>query len=384
MAVSVAIRSNSQLRRRRCASPAPAQPDALRPGFHCGLPLALGALGLLAVSGCATSRKSKIDWNAFMQELATEHAVVEHMEGRNGIGPDAPVSALPPAPAPESIAASKVGEVTIQPDAVVQIGVKEDPGLDGSYTVNEISAVELGYVGPVFLHNMTAQEATAKIKQVLEARFFNQATVNVRILRASYDKIAVHGAVETPGIIKIGSGDKISLNEALLRSGRIMTAIKGVKVRIVRSGMLSAVAASADGEIYALTGEDGAPLVPDVNLWNGDIAYVFSTIQQAKQEVVQEGPKDILVLGEVNRQGVYRFDGSAPCTLMHLIFKMEGFPDFADTRAIRIIRRADSGSEEEIRVDASTILREGSPEDDIPLENGDRIIVPARRFSLFN
>ncbi len=319
-----------------------------------------------------------------MKELATERAVVEQMDARSGVGPDQPVSALPPAPVSEAVTVSKAGEVTIQPDSVVQVSVKEDPGLDGSYRVNELSAVELGYVGPVFLRNMTENEATAKVKQVLEARFFNQATVTVRILRASYDKVAVHGAVEEPGIIKIGSGDKISLNEALLRSGRITTAIKGAKVRIVRGGMLSAVAPSEEGEVYALTGEDGAPLVPDVQLWNSDIAYVFSTVQQAKQDVVQEGPKDILVLGEVNRQGIYRFDGTSPCTLMHLIFKMEGFPDFADTRAIRIIRRDGSGGEEEIKVDASSILQDGSPEEDVPLENGDRVIVPARRFGLFN
>ncbi len=342
-------------------------------------------IALVFLAGCRATRTSRIDWDAFMKELATERAVKEEMDGRGGLGPDQPVSALPPAPLPEAEGSvPKAGEVTIQPESVVQVSVKEDPGLDGSYRVNDIYAVDLGYVGPVFLRNMTEPEAADKIKQVLESRFFNKATVNVRILRASYDKVAVNGAVEEPGIIKIGSGDKISLNEALLRSGRITTAIKGAKVRVVRGGMLSAVAPSEEGEVYSLTAEDGTPQVPDVSLWNSDVAYVFSVVQQAKQEVVQEGPKDILVLGEVNRQGIYRFDSSTPCTLMHLIFKMEGFPDFADTRAIRIIRRIQSGGEEEIRVDASSILKNGSPEEDVPLENGDRVIVPARRFGLFN
>jgi protein involved in polysaccharide export with SLBB domain len=264
------------------------------------------------------------------------------------------------------------------------VSVREDSGLDGSYHVNEISAIQLGYVGPVFLHNMTEEQAAGKIKEVLENRFFNRATVNVRILRASYDKVAIQGQVDAPGIIKIGSGDRISLNDALLRAGNITTAIKGARVRIVRGGLMRAVSASEDGEIYSLLDDDEAPLVPDVFLWNNDVAYVYTSSGKSDEpEVVEKGDKEILVLGEVNRQGIYHFDGAAPCTLMHLIFKMNGFPTYADTKGIKIIRRRSDGREEEMLIDASRILEEGDPDEDVDLENGDRIIVPARKMSLF-
>jgi len=239
-------------------------------------------------------------------------------------------------------------------------------------------------VGPVFLHNMTEEQAARKIKEVLENRFFNRATVNVRILRASYDKVAIQGQVSTAGIIKIGSGDRISLNDALLRAGNVTTAIKGARVRIVRGGLTRAVSASEDGEIYALLDENEEPKVPDVFLWNNDVAYVYTSSGKSDEPgVVEEGDKEILVLGEVNRQGIYRFDGAAPCTMMHLIFKMNGFPTYADTREIKIIRRSSDGNEEELIIDASRILEDGNPDEDVNLENGDRIIVPARRMSLF-
>jgi len=334
-------------------------------------------LSVLLLAGCATSRG--IDWDAFMKELATERMVAEETDSS---GPDAPVSELPPPPADEE--AVVAGEVTIQPDSVLQVSVREDSGLDGSYHVNEISAIQLGYVGPVFLRNMTEERAARKIKEVLENRFFNRATVNVRILRASYDKVAIQGQVSTAGIIKIGSGDRISLNDALLRAGNVTTAIKGARVRIVRGGLTRAVSASEDGEIYSLLDEDEEPKVPDVYLWNNDVAYVYTSSGASDDPgVVEEGDKEILVLGEVNRQGIYHFDGTAPCTMMHLIFKMNGFPTYADTKEIKIIRRSSDGNEEELIIDASRILEDGNPDEDVNLENGDRIVVPARRMSLF-
>lgn len=339
-----------------------------------------GLFGL--ASGCASSRsqqRSDVDWEAFMARLREERAAAAQSVN----APDAPVNALPPPPGSND-AVVKAGEVTIQPDSVLQVSVREDSGLDGSYVVNEISAIQLGYVGPVFLHNMTEAQAAAKIKEVLENRFFNQATVNVRILRASYDKVALQGRVSSSGIIKIGSGDRISLNDALLRVGNVTVPIQNARVRIVRGGLLRAVSASEPGEVYALVDDQGNPRVPDVHLWNNDIAFVFASAgTDDAPSMAEREDKDVLVLGEVRRQGIYRFTDGTPATMMHLIFKMGGFPAYANTRAVRIIRRDAAGRESEIVVDTSLILEDGNPDHDVALEHGDRIIVPARRMSLF-
>jgi len=334
-------------------------------------------LALLFLTACATSHD--VDWNEFMRQMAVDNkADVDEDQP----GPDKPASDLPPAPKDDPVV--KAGEVTIQPDCVLQVSVREDSALDGSYSVNDIYAIQLGYVGPVFLNNMTEEQASEKIKNVLENRFFNRATVTVRILRNSYDKVAVYGQVVNGGVIKIGSGDKISLNDALLRVGNFTTSIKGARVRIVRGGLLSAVSSSIDGEVLDLLDENDEPKVPEVYLWNNDVAYVFTSSGTAEgSTVVEEGDKRILVLGEVNRQGIYTFSGSSPCTMMHLIFKMNGFPTYANTEEIKLIRPDGDGGEQEILVDASKILDEGDPEKDIRLENGDRVIVPERRMRLF-
>jgi protein involved in polysaccharide export with SLBB domain len=336
--------------------------------------------GLLVLLVGCVQPKAKVDWDAFMRTLAEEAKTPPDMTGM----PDEPVSGLPPAPVdPEKAASTTAGLMTIQPDSVVQVHVNEDPGLDGAYEVNELSAIELSYVGPVFLSDMTEDAAATKIKSVLEKRYFNKATVSVRIIRASYDKVAVSGMVSAPGIVKIGSGDRISLNDALLHSGRITASLKGARIRIMRSGMTRVLAPNEEGEIYKFTDEEGQPYMPEVWLWNNDLAVVYNERGPRDEAVVEDGTRDILVLGEVREQGVYRFQGAEPCTLMHLVFKIGGLPDFANKKDIRVMRQFDDGTEEEFQVDITELMATGDPDLDFALENGDRIVIPARRASLF-
>lgn len=338
--------------------------------------LAMGLAG-----GCATP-----DRDVILSQLLTEMQAKESSEKTPAAGPDAPeapVSRLPPPPLGAGSAeeiGSRNDDITIQPDSLLQISVAEDPGLDGSYHVNDIGAVDLGYVGPVILFNKTEKAAEKKIRDVLKARDFRNATVKVRILRASYDSVMVNGAVIKPGLIRIGAGDVISLNDALIRAGGLRPSATGAKVRVVRGGLLSAVVSSLEGEEYSLVSEDGKPMVPEVSLKNNDVIFVFSGTTRAGVEV---GEKEILVLGEVSKPGVYRFSQSEPCTIMHLVFKMGGLPPYANQRSIKIIRRDENGKEKETKVNVQKLLEDGKPENDITLENGDRIIVPARRLSLF-
>lgn len=356
------------------------------------------ALCLLA-AGCMTNGES--DLSKLLAELEAKHpelvadvdkelkelergAVEDSDEEGYYAKPNEPDRGLSPLPSTASglgMGSGVMNQVlTIQPDCLVQINVEEDPALDGNYPVNDIGAVQLGYIGPVILYNKTEDQAAGKIREVLRMRHFKKATVRVKILRASYDKVRIVGAVNQPGVIKIGAGDTMSLNDALLRAGGLRPSVKGAKVRIVRNGMLSALAFAQDGEEYPLVTDEGFPDIPDIALANNDIAYVFSSSATTPIEV---GEKEILVLGEVRRPGVYKFSSGEPCTVMHLIFKMGGLPPYANSKAVKVIRQDESGREEEFVVNAEEILSTGDPEKDVPIENGDRIVVPARRITLF-
>jgi protein involved in polysaccharide export with SLBB domain len=273
------------------------------------------------------------------------------------------------------------GTLTIQPDSILRISVNEDPGLGGSYPVNDIGAIALGYIGPVILYDMTVAMAGEKIERILLRRDFKTATVSVKILRPSYDRVRITGAVKRAGLIKVGAGDEVTLNNALVRAGGITGAPWETRVKVVRNGLKSMFVAYLGGEIYTLVDEAGNPSVPNVTLRNNDVAIVYS---QAKQ--TRRGKKVrsrwVLVLGEVGSQGFYRFEPRARFTMMNLIFRMGELPPYANDRAIRVIRQDKDGIEHEYRVNVREILKEGDPDLDFPLVSGDRIIVPARRFQI--
>lgn len=334
-------------------------------------------LGALIAVGCAS--RGDVDLDALLKDLGVEGTT----SGSPGSdAPDRPVTGLPDLATGTAGVTGAGGstEITIQPDCVVQVTVQEDKSLDGNYPVNEIGAVELGYVGPVILYNKTETEAQEKIRETLKDRGFKTAAVAVKILRASYDKVLVVGAVNKAGQVKIGAGEAISLNDVLLRAGGLRTSVKGAKVKIVRGGLLTPFPTALEGEEYALETEEGKPSIPDVRVRNNDVVNVFS----GKAGVVEAGgEKEIIVLGEVGRPGIYRFGANEACTMMHLVFKLGKLPMYANKKEVKIVRANEEGGKQEITVNIEKIVNEGKPEDDVSLENGDRVIVPARKLTLF-
>jgi protein involved in polysaccharide export with SLBB domain len=69
--------------------------------------------------------------------------------------------------------------------------------------------------------------------------------------------------------------------------------------------------------------------------------------------------------------------------MMHLLFKVGPLPPYADSSKVKVMRKGEDGKEKEIIVDAKKLLKEGKSDDDITLENGDRVVVPERRMTLF-
>jgi protein involved in polysaccharide export with SLBB domain len=278
---------------------------------------------------------------------------------------------------------------TIQPDSVLWISVSEDPSLNGKYMVNDASAIDFGYVGLVFLPDMSIEQAEAEVKRVLEGRYLKNATVSVKLAKASYDRVGVQGSVEMPGDIKIGPGATISLSDALRRAGGIRGNRENCRVKIVRGGLKTPFGPAAEGEVSSLVTQDGQLKVPDVFLRNDDLIYLFTPASDTAQGVpgnagsAGAGGKRVVLLGEVPRRGVIEFAENEPCTLMYLLFKIGGLPRFAKADQITVVRRNKDGTEKSFLVDGDKLMNNGKPEDDVVLETGDRIVVPARKISFF-
>lgn len=275
---------------------------------------------------------------------------------------------------------------TIQPDSILWITVAEDPSLSGRYMVNDASAIDFGYVGLVFLPDLSVEQAEAEVKRVLEGRYLKTATVSVKLAKASYDRVSVQGKVAMPGEIKIGPGATISLNEALRRAGGLRAGRENTRVKVVRGGVKTPFGAAAEGDVYPLMAQNGQLKVPDIFLRNDDLAYVFTPSTEEKGRVEDSamtgmGGKRVILLGEVPRRGVIEFSENEPCTLMYLLFKIGGLPRFARGDKISVVRRDKDGLEKKFMVNGEKLMKSGKPEDDLVLETGDRIVVPSRSIS---
>lgn len=84
----------------------------------------------------------------------------------------------------------------------------------------------------------------------------------------------------------------------------------------------------------------------------------------------------VYLLGAVNRQGAIPLPLNRDITLARTILESGGFGEYANDGKVKIMRRAPDGSKQEMTVNVGRILKTGSFEDDVPLRNGDVIIVP--------
>lgn len=341
-------------------------------------------LGLaILMAGCATKRE--VSLSEILQQIDVED--VQSSNNALADDPDKPSTPMADLQSSPVAGSTSADQATIQPDSILRVSVAEDSGLNGAYPVNDLGAISLGYVGPVILFNMTEREAKQKIQDILLKRNkFNSATVELKIHRSSYDQCRVIGLVGRPGVIKLGAGDFVTLNNALVRAGGVKGSADRVRVRVVREGMKSPLLNSLPGEVYSFVDGDGRIRVPHVTLRNNDVAIVYSYAPPRKKNnrVVSKGAgRWVLVLGEVNQEGFYRFTGEERFSMMNLYFKMGGLPQFANDKAVEVIRRDDEGFEERFKVNVKEILSEGDPEKDFVLSPGDRIIVKEKRISLF-
>jgi protein involved in polysaccharide export with SLBB domain len=275
----------------------------------------------------------------------------------------------------------KPAAATIQPDSILWVSITEDPSLNGRYVVNDSSAIDFGYVGLVFLPDLSVEQAEAELKRVLEGRYLKNATVSVKLAKASYDQITVKGNVEMPGEIKIGPGATISLNEALRRARGLRGSQENGRVKIIRGGMKTPFGPAGEGDVYPLVTQKGQLKVPEVYLRNDDLVYVFTPAAEVADGQPLGGRKRVILLGEVPRRGVIEFSEGEPCTMMYLLFKIGGLPRFAKSNKISVVRRDKEGNEKKFTVDGEKLMKSGMPEDDLVLETGDRIVVPARSIS---
>jgi len=89
----------------------------------------------------------------------------------------------------------------------------------------------------------------------------------------------------------------------------------------------------------------------------------------------------IYVLGAVNRPGPLALPPNQVFTLAKTIISAGGFTQFGNGTKVRLIRYNQAGHKFETRVNVTQILKNGEFEKDIPVQNGDWVIVSEKWIS---
>ena len=113
-----------------------------------------------------------------------------------------------------------------------------------------------------------------------------------------------------------------------------------------------------------------ADMSVNVGVMAGDILFVPSAQQVSRGQVY--------LLGAVARPGAVPLSMDENMTVSKIILQSGGFDKFANDSKVRVMRLAPDGSRQSLIVDVGRILRVGTFEDDVPVKNGDVIVVPEK------
>lgn len=116
-----------------------------------------------------------------------------------------------------------------------------------------------------------------------------------------------------------------------------------------------------------------ADMEVNLKLQKGDIFFVPSMRNKVRAQVY--------LLGEVPQPGAKELTPGPNATVARLVLESGGGTEFSYMGAVQVYRTAPDGSRKTLEVDVGKILKTGAFDDDVPLLDGDVIIVPEK--SLF-
>lgn len=265
---------------------------------------------------------------------------------------------LPVAPAWSQEGPSFAKEYKIGPKDLLEITVFELPELNQTVRVTEDGTITLPLLGPVKIDGLTKEQLEAKIAELLQKEYLNQARVSVFIKEYQSKLVAVIGAVEKPGMYELVG--QPTLLQIVSKAG-------GFKE-------------NASNEIFVLR-DDGKGTTTSIAIDLDDLSLNGNqklNIPIRPNDVINV-PVDklitVYVFGAVRNPGKVEVKMSKKITLLQAIGNAGGLSDEGKKSGIRL-KRIDrrTGKETEMKVNLGDIIK--GKKRDIQLQEGDVIIVP--------
>ena len=173
------------------------------------------------------------------------------------------------------------------------------------------------------------------------------------------------GAVSVPGFHPYTEG--LDVIKAVTQMGGLSESADWSGARILRP--------KPSGEYAVITMDLGrlfsaADMSMNLPLQAGDIFFVPSINNLVRAQVY--------LLGEVKRPGAVGLNPGPNATVARMLLDQGGITEFANAGKVQILRVAPDGSKKTMLVDVARILKEGTFEEDVPLQDADVVIVPEK------
>ena len=248
----------------------------------------------------------------------------------------------------------------IGPRDQIQVRVEELPDLTSEQVVAEDGTLVLPVIGSIQARGLTEQELATQLRNRLLTQGLRKATVHVAVSAYRSRPVSILGAVKEQGNHFVPG--RTTLLEILTNAGGL-TPNHGQTIFVRRraeNGLTDRVAISVPDLI-----EVGNPLV-NIPIFAGDSINI-----PVAREIT------IHFLGEVNQAGSLSFRSHQRVTLLTAIARAGGLTEVASHK-IRILRDKGDDEREQIQADYRKILAGKVP--DIPLEDGDLVVVKESFF----
>jgi len=253
-------------------------------------------------------------------------------------------------------------EYRVGPRDLLRFTVTEVPSLNVTARVDPTGRVTLPLMGALSVDGQTVIEIAAELRQLLESRYVQKATVTVHVEEYLARSVNLVGAVGRPG--PVGMAGHLTLLDAIFAAGSLRDDHAGT-IQVIRrapNGTSAQIEIPIEGLMEQADPKLNIPLAPN------DVVRVPTAASIT-----------VYLLGEVVSPGPITFDSGERATRLAALAWAGGLSDRASNK-LRIKRnRAEPNSPEAILdVDYKDLVNARVA--DVTLETGDVIVVKESFF----
>ncbi|MDB9518201.1 SLBB domain-containing protein [Roseofilum reptotaenium CS-1145] len=295
----------------------------------------------------------------------------------------------PVAPVPTSLPVDE--GYTLGAGDRLKVDIFNVPEYSGEFLILSDGSLNLPVVGAVQVQGLTFPQASDKIATVM-SRYLRNPIVTLSLISVRPVKVGIAGEVYSPGVysMSLNGNEEVALptvTRVIDLAGGITQAadIRRIQIRRSRSSQQDSDQIITV-DLWRLL--QTADLSQDLLLRDGDSLFIptatdvdlqeSSILANASFAGADSGPLKIAVVGEVNRPGPYTINNNSEendVTVTAAIQSAGGITEQADIRNIQVRRLTKSGKEQIVDVDLWKLLQEGDLRQDMPLQEGDTIVI---------